>query len=93
MRSARLLLVCMLSCGVVAPVVADLLPQVKVTDTIISGERRLAIIETAEGSQRLVAEGDVLGSCLIKRIRPTGIDLDCHGRARSLGVEGRSRSV
>lgn len=76
-----------------APALADLLPAVRVTDTIVTGERRLAIIETAAGSQRVVAEGDVLGSCLIKRIRPTGIDLDCHGRVRSLGIEGRSRSV
>lgn len=93
MNTPRLLLFCMLSCGAVAPGVADLLPSVRVTDTIVSGERRLAIIETAQGGQRVVAEGDVLGSCLIKRIRPTGIDLDCHGRVRSLGVEGRSRSV
>lgn len=93
MSIPRLLLLCTLSCGAVAPVRADLLPPLRVADTIVTGERRLAIIETAQGGQRLVAEGDVIGACFVKRIRPQGIDLDCHGRARSLGVEGRSRSV
>jgi hypothetical protein len=87
------LLLCVLGCGTASLALAELLPAVRVTDTIVSGERRYAIIETATGNQRVVAEGDLLGSCLVKHIRPTGIELDCHGRARSLGLAGRSRSV
>jgi len=70
---------------------ADLLSAMRLADTIVSGERRLAIIETIHGEQRIIAEGDSLGGCTVKHIRADGIDLECRGRLKSLGFHGRAR--
>jgi hypothetical protein len=70
---------------------ADLLSAMRLADTIVSGERRLAIIETTHGEQRIIAEGDSVGGCTVKQIRTDGIDLECRGRLKSLGFHGRAR--
>ena len=70
---------------------ADLLYAMRLADTIVSGERRLAIIETSQGQQRIIAEGDSVGGCTLKHIRADGIDLECRGRLKSLGFHGRAR--
>lgn len=69
----------------------DLLSAMRLADTIVNGERRLAIIETTHGEQRIIAEGDSVGGCTVKHIRIDGIDLECRGRLKSLGFHGRAR--
>jgi hypothetical protein len=70
---------------------ADLLSAMRLADTVVSGARRLAIIETIHGEQRIIAEGDSLGGCIVKHIRTDGVDLECRGRLKSLGFHGRAR--
>ena len=72
---------------------ADLLSAIRLADTIITGERRIAIIETRHGEQRFITEGEKLAGCLVKHIRVDGVDLECRGRTRSLGFAGRARSA
>ncbi len=69
----------------------DLLSAMRLADTIVTGERRLAIIETSHGEQRIIAEGDSVGGCTVKHIRADGLDLECRGRLKSLGFQGRAR--
>src|SRR5215510_3356738 len=90
MRPSVLLLV-MLAAG--AAFSADLLSAIRLADTVISGERRIAIIETSHGEQRFITEGEKLAGCLVKHIRVDGVDLECRGRTRSLGFAGRARSA
>ncbi|HKE42905.1 MAG TPA: hypothetical protein VKB41_00040 [Steroidobacteraceae bacterium] len=93
MRATRLpfLLLCALGAAVAGA--ADLLSAFHLADTIISGERRIAIVETSHGEQRFVTEGERLAGCLVKHIRVDGMDLDCRGRERSLAFAGRARSA
>ncbi|HZF25281.1 MAG TPA: hypothetical protein VEZ88_03390 [Steroidobacteraceae bacterium] len=93
MRATTLpvLLLCALGATVVGA--ADLLSAFRLADTIVSGERRIAIVETSHGEQRLVTEGETLAGCLVKHIRADGVDLECRGRARSLAFSGRARSA
>ena len=93
MRVVLLSVPLLLALGAVAAGAADLLSDVKLADTIVTGERRIAIIETSHGDQRFVTEGEKLADCRVKRIRVDGVDLDCRGRARSLGFAGRARSA
>ena len=72
---------------------ADLLSAMRLTDIVVSGDRRVAIIETGHGEQRLITEGDSVAGCTVKRIRADGIDLDCRGRLKSLGLDGRARTA
>jgi hypothetical protein len=72
---------------------ADLLSAIRLADTVITAERRIAIIETSHGEQRFITEGEKLAGCLVKHIRIDGVDLECRGRARSLGFAGRARSA
>ena len=90
MRPTVLLLV-MLAAGAVFS--ADLLSAIRLADTVITGERRIAIIETSHGEQRFITEGEKLAGCLVKHIRADGVDLECRGRTRSLGFAGRARSA
>jgi hypothetical protein len=90
MRPSVLLLV-MLAAGAVFS--ADLLSAIRLADTVITGERRIAIIETSHGEQRSITEGEKLAGCLVKHIRVDGVDLECRGRTRSLGFAGRARSA
>lgn len=91
MRIARLML--LVITGVLGATIeaADLLSAMRLADTIISAGRRLAIIETSQGDQRIIAEGESVGGCIVKHIRADGIDLECRGRVRSLGFQGRAR--
>jgi hypothetical protein len=88
LRSSLLVIASLLAASAGA---ADLLSAMRLADTIVSGERRLAIIETVHGEQRIIAEGDSLGGCTVKHIRADGIDLECRGRLKSLGFHGRAR--
>jgi hypothetical protein len=90
MRPSVLLLV-MLAAGTAFS--ADLLSAIRLADTVISGARRIAIIETSHGEQRFITEGEKLAGCLVKHIRVDGVDLECRGRTRSLGFTGRARSA
>lgn len=91
MRTARFSLLVIASL-LAAPVGAtDLLSAMRLADTIVSGERRFAIIETTHGEQRIIAEGDSIGGCTVKQIRADGVDLECRGRLKSLGFHGRAR--
>jgi len=91
MRIARLSL--LVIAGVLGATIeaADLLSAMRLADTIIVGERRLAIIETGHGDQRIIGEGESVGGCIVKVIRADGIDLECRGRVKSLGFQGRAR--
>ena len=93
LRSARLSVPLLLALGAAAAGAADLLSALRLADTIITGERRIAIIETSHGEQRFITEGEKLAGCLVKRIRIDGVDLDCRGQVRSLGFAGRARSA
>jgi hypothetical protein len=88
MRSSLLVIAALLAMPSGA---ADLLSAMRLADTIVNGERRLAIIETTHGEQRIIAEGDSVGGCTVKHIRIDGIDLACRGRLKSLGFHGRAR--
>jgi hypothetical protein len=72
---------------------ADLLSAMRLADIIVSGERRVAIIETGHGEQRLITEGESVAGCTVKHIRADGVDLDCRGRLKSLGFDGRARTA
>lgn len=91
MRALRFPLLVIASLLAASAGAADLLSAMRLADTIVSGERRLAIIETIHGAQRIIAEGDSLGGCTVKHIRADGIDLECRGRLKSLGFHGRAR--
>ena len=91
MRGLRFPLLALCSLLATSAGAADLLSAMKLADTIVSGARRLAIVETIYGEQRIIAEGDSLGGCTVKHIRADGIDLECRGRLKSLGFHGRSR--
>ena len=91
MRAVRLPLLLIVALFAVPVWAADLLSAMRLADTVVSGERRLAIIETAHGEQRIIAEGDSVGGCTVKHIRIDGIDLQCRGRLKSLGFHGRAR--
>ena len=91
MRALRFPLLVIASLLAASAGAADLLSAMRLADTIVSGERRLAIIETIHGEQRIIAEGDSLGGCTVKHIRADGIDLECRGRLKSLGFHGRAR--
>jgi hypothetical protein len=69
----------------------DLLSAMRLADTIVNGERRLAIIETIHGDQRIIAEGDSLGGCTVastagRASRP----IPCGLRGRSEGLLTRA---
>lgn len=93
MRSATLSVLLLSALGAVVAGAADLLSAFRLADTIVSGERRIAIVETSHGEQRFVTEGERLAGCLVKHIRVDGMDLDCRGRSRSLAFSGRARSA
>ena len=94
MRTARLSVPLLLTLlGTATAGAADLLSAMRLADTIITGARRIAIIETSHGEQRFITEGEKLAGCLVKRIRIDGVDLDCRGRVRSLGFAGHARSA
>lgn len=90
MRPSVLLLITLVAAAGYA---ADLLSAIRLADTIITGERRIAIIETSHGEQRFITEGEKIAGCLVKHIRIDGVDLECRGRARSLGFAGRARNA
>jgi hypothetical protein len=90
-RAVRLPLLLLAALFAVPGEATDLLSAMRLADTIVSGERRLAIIETIHGEQRIIAEGDSVGGCTVKHIRIDGIDLACRGRLKSLGFHGRAR--
>lgn len=92
MHAVRWSVPLLLALGAVAASAADMLSDMRLADTIVTGERRIAIIETSH-DQRFVTEGEKLADCLVKRIRVDGVDLDCRGRVRSLGFAGRARSA
>ena len=91
MRAVRLPLLLLAALSAAPGNATDLLSAMRLADTIVSGERRLAIIETIHGEQRIIAEGDSVGGCTVKHIRIDGIDLECRGRLKSLGFHGRAR--
>jgi hypothetical protein len=91
LRTLRLTLLIMTFLLAVPGGAADLLSAMRLADTVVSGARRLAIIETIHGEQRIIAEGDSLGGCIVKHIRTDGVDLECRGRLKSLGFHGRAR--
>jgi hypothetical protein len=91
LRAARSLLLVLASLVAGPIAAADLLSAMRLADTIVSGARRLAIIETDHGDQRIIAEGESLGGCTVKHIRTDGVDLECRGRLKSLGFHGRAR--
>jgi hypothetical protein len=91
MRAARLLLFLLASLLAPPHEAADLLSAMRLADTVVTGERRVAIVETGNGRQRLITEGESLAGCTVKRIRADGVDLKCRGRMRSLGFNGRAR--
>ncbi|HEY7378641.1 MAG TPA: hypothetical protein VH542_08175 [Steroidobacteraceae bacterium] len=93
MRAATLSVLLLAALGATVVGAADLLSAFRLADTIVSGERRIAIVETSHGEQRFVTEGERLAGCLVKHIRVDGMDLDCRGRARSLAFSGRARSA
>ena len=93
MRSATLSVLLLSALGAAVVGAADLLSAFRLADTIVNGERRIAIVETSHGEQRFVTEGERLAGCLVKHIRADGMDLDCRGRARSLVFSGRARSA
>jgi hypothetical protein len=91
LRTARLTLLAIAILLAAPSGATDLLSAMRLADTVVSGERRLAIIETSHGEQRIIAEGDALGGCIVKHIRTDGVDLECRGRLKSLGFHGRAR--
>jgi len=93
MRATRLSLLLIASLLASTGESADLLSAMRLTDTIVTGERRVAIIETGHGGQQLITEGETVAGCTVKRIRADGIDLDCRGRMKWLGFDGRARNA
>lgn len=91
MRTARLSLLVIAGLLAAPAGATDLLSAMRLADTIVSGERRFAIMETTHGEQRIIAEGDSIGGCTVKHIRADGVDLECRGRLKSLGFHGRAR--
>lgn len=70
---------------------ADLLSAMRLADTIVTGQRRFAILETGSGEQRIITEGESVAGCVVKHIRADGVDLECRGKVKSLGFQGRAR--
>jgi type II secretory pathway component PulC len=93
MRAIRPSVLLLITLAAAAGYAADLLSAIRLADTIITGERRIAIIETSHGEQRFITEGETVAGCLVKHIRVDGVDLECRGRVRSLGFAGRARSA
>ncbi|HJS21916.1 MAG TPA: hypothetical protein VJ764_04615 [Steroidobacteraceae bacterium] len=91
MRTVRVTLLAIAALLAAPSGATDLLSAMRLADTIVSGARRLAIIETTHGEQRIIAEGDSVGGCTVKQIRADGVDLECRGRLKSLGFHGRAR--
>ncbi len=93
MRAMCPSVILLITLGAATAYAADLLSAIRLADTVITGERRIAIIETSHGEQRFITEGETVAGCLVKHIRVDGVDLECRGRARSLGFAGRARSA